>query len=154
MIESSNGLSATISRGPTSPYEYEMNLIVVSFEDFTKDPGGARADSVPSAGFPDSWIDALVGTGSVFSRDDAAPGTVKTIGLRFPSGDHAEQFCASVRKVANLLGTRAHIHKVPADQVTLTLSEAARHRAGYRPPTSRRSAMPSEDLTTNLFGLL
>lgn len=115
---------------PISPYQNKMNLIVVSFEDFTKDPAGVRADSVPSRGFPDSWIDALVGTGSVFSRDEAAPGAVKTIGLQFPSGAHAEQFCLSVRKVANLLGTRAHIHKVPAHQVDLTLSEASRHGAG------------------------
>jgi hypothetical protein len=104
-----------------------MNLIVVSFEDFTKDPAGVRANSEPSPGFPDSWIDALVGTGSVFSRDYAAPGAVSTIGLRFPTRDHAEQFCLSVRQIANLLGTRAHIHKVPTDQIQLTLSEAARH---------------------------
>ncbi|KXU94853.1 hypothetical protein CR51_25955 [Caballeronia megalochromosomata] len=106
-----------------------MKLIIVSFEDFTKDPVGVRADATPSPGFPDSWIDALVGTGSVFSRDYAAPGAVKTIGLHFPTGFHAEQFCLSVRKVANLLGTRAHIHKVPSDQVNHTLSEAGRNGA-------------------------
>jgi hypothetical protein len=106
-----------------------MNLVVVNFEDFTKSPSGVRADSQPSPGFPDSWIDALVGTGSVFSRDYAAPGAVSTIGLQFPSREHAEQFCLSVREVAHLLGTRAHIHKVPTEQAQLTLREAATHGA-------------------------
>lgn len=108
-----------------------MNLIVVSFEDFTRDPAGARAGAVPSAGFPDSWMDALVGTGSVFSRDYAAPGAVSTIGLHFPSCDHAEQFCLSVRQVANLLGTRAHIHRVPPEQARLALSEVTQHDARF-----------------------
>jgi hypothetical protein len=106
-----------------------MNLIVVSFEDCTRDPAGARAASTPARGIPDSWIDALIGTGSVFSRDYAAPDTVSTLGLQFPSSDHAEQFCLSVREVANLLGTRAHIHKVPANDARRTLREAARHAA-------------------------
>ncbi|MDR5826027.1 hypothetical protein QCE64_36760 [Caballeronia sp. LZ043] len=104
-----------------------MNLIVVSFEDFTKNPAGVRADAKPSPGLPDSWIDALLGAGAVFSRAYAAPGAVSTIGLRFPSCYHAEQFCLSVREVANLLGTRAHIHKVPAEHVRNTLEEATRH---------------------------
>jgi len=101
-----------------------MNLIVVSFEDFTLDPAGARADATPAAGFPDSWLDALVGTGAVFKRDYAAPGAVSTVGLHFPSSDHAEQFCLSVREAASLLGTRAHIHRVPIEQAHSTLRVA------------------------------
>jgi hypothetical protein len=106
-----------------------MNLIVVSFEDCTRNPAGTRAGSTPARGFPDSWIDALTGTGSVFSRDYAAPDTVSTVGLQFPSSDHAEQFCLSVREVANLLGTRAHIHKVPENDSQRTLLEAGRRIA-------------------------
>ncbi|CAL8481020.1 protein of unknown function (plasmid) [Caballeronia sp. S22] len=49
-----------------------MDLIIVSFEDIRDDPAGARADAEPAAGFPDSWLDALIGAGSVFSRDYAA----------------------------------------------------------------------------------
>ncbi|WP_321794608.1 hypothetical protein [Caballeronia sp. J97] len=108
-----------------------MNLIVVSFEDCTTDPAGARAASKPARGIPDSWIDALLGAGSVFSRDYAAPDAVSTVGLQFPSSDHAEQFCLSVREAAHLLGTRAHIHKVPEDEAQQTLREAAAHGASF-----------------------
>jgi hypothetical protein len=108
-----------------------MNLIVVSFEDFTRDPAGARADSTPCAGFPDSWLGALVGTGEVFSRDYAAPGAVSTVGLHFPSSDHAEQFCLCVRKAASLLGTRAHVHKVPIEQAHSTLREVKGYDARF-----------------------
>ncbi|SAL07111.1 hypothetical protein AWB81_07911 [Caballeronia arationis] len=108
-----------------------MNLIVVSFEDFTSDPAGARAGALPAAGCPDSWLDALIGAGSVFSRYYAAPGAVSTVGVRFPSVFHAEQFCLSVRQVANLLGTRAHVHKVPSEQAPSTLREAAEHSARF-----------------------
>lgn len=104
-----------------------MNVIVVSFEDFTLDPASARADAAPAAGFPDSWLDALVGTGAVFSRDYAAPGAVSTVGLHFPSSDHAEQFCLTVREAASLLGTRAHIHKVPLEQAHSTLRGVQRY---------------------------
>ncbi len=54
---------------------------------------------------------------------------VSVISLTFPSGDHSEQFCLSVREVAHLCGTRAHIRKVPADQAHLTLREAKQHDA-------------------------
>lgn len=101
-----------------------MNLVIVNFEDLTKDPAGVRANATPTPGLPDVWIDALVGTGSVFSRGYAAPGIVSTISLTFPSSDHAEQFCLSVREVANLFDTRAHIRKISAEPAELTLREA------------------------------
>jgi hypothetical protein len=70
-----------------------MDLIIISFEDIRDDPAGARADAEAAAGFPDSWLDALIGAGSVFSRDYAAPGAVSTVGVRFPSTFHADHFC-------------------------------------------------------------
>lgn len=105
-----------------------MNLIIVSFEDLRNDPQGVRCDATPSAGLAASWLDALIGVGTVFSRDYAAPDAVSTVGVEFPTSFHADQFCLTVRKVANLLGTRAHVHKVPSSQVQSTLREAARHR--------------------------
>ncbi|WP_050455466.1 hypothetical protein [Candidatus Burkholderia verschuerenii] len=101
-----------------------MNLVIVNFEDLTKDPAGVRANATPSPGLPDDWIDALVGAGSVFSRGYATAGMISTISVTFPSSGHAEQFCVSVRAVAHLCGTRAHTHKVPAEQAELTLREA------------------------------
>ena len=108
-----------------------MNLIVVSFEDCTKNPASVRAASNPCRGLPDSWTNALVETGSLFSRDHAASGAVSTTGLLLPSSDYDKQFCPSVREVTNLLGLTAHIHKFSTERARLKPCEAARNGARF-----------------------
>ena len=88
-----------------------MSTILVEFADITQDPASARSGATPAKGMPDSYLDALIGLGSVEYRDYAAPGVLKRVTARFPTAAHRDQFVIAVRQISNLMGTHATVFR-------------------------------------------